>query len=65
VAESNPSVRIEDLVMIIRRMIVRFGMINDYAGDRLAAQATNYLRRNGLAAESSDILRDPDEPSRT
>ena len=48
---------IRDLVMLIRRMVVRFRMINDFAGDRLADQAVDYLKRKGLA-HGGDILRD-------
>ena len=52
--------RIEDLVLLIRRMIVRFRMINDYAGDRLADQATDYLRRTGLAS-GTGVCRSEDD----
>lgn len=58
---SEPNdVRIDDLVMLIRRMVVRFRVINDYAGDRLADQAMDYLRRKGLTS-GTDILRDSNE----
>jgi hypothetical protein len=53
-----------DLVMLIRRMVVRLRTIDDPKGNLLADKAMDYLRRKDLAS-GADILRDaPEQPIR-
>ena len=53
---------VDDLVMLVKRMVVRLRMIDDAKGNSLAGAATDYLRRKGLAGGASDLLRTTSAP---
>lgn len=54
-------IRAEDLVMLLRRAVVRFRAIDDHKGNVLADSIMDYLRRKGLA-DGTSILREAPSP---
>lgn len=58
---TESDVRLEDLVMLLRRAVVRFRAIDDHKGNVLADSIMDYLRRKGLA-DGTSILREIPSP---
>ena len=48
---------LQDLSMLVRRMVIRLRLIDDAKGNELADKATDFLRRKGLAGGHADLLR--------
>ena len=59
---SDQQPTIDDLAMLVRRMVIRLRIIDDHKGNLLADLAIDYLRRTGLSSGESLLRSEPSQP---